>query len=101
MSITSVTLTANGDLEHEYKVVSGSTQGIEGVQINADGDFGGGTLTLTYLAADKTFHALENGAFTALASKDVRWLSPTTFKATLAGATAPSLFIQFTDFARG
>lgn len=102
MAITSTTLTADGDTpDHEYKAVSGSTQGIEGFQFHADGSFGGGTLTLSFLAADDTFHDLAEGIFTANADKDVRLLSPTTVKATLAGATAPTIFIQFTDFARG
>jgi len=101
MSISSETFTANDDLEHKYQVVSGNTQGIEGFQIHVDGNFGGGTLTISFLAADKTFHDLAEGVFTANADKDVRWLSPTTMKATLAGATGPSLFVQFTDFARG
>lgn len=102
MSITSTTLTADGDTpEHTYQVVSSSTQGIEGFHFHADGTFGGGTLTISFLGADDTFHNIDQGAFTANADKDVRLLSPTTVKATLTGATTPSIFVQFTDFTRG
>lgn len=101
MSITSETLTANGDLEHEYQVIPASSRGIEGFQFHVDGNFGGGTLTLSFTGADDNFHDLAEGIFTANADKDVKLLSATTVKATLAGATTPSIFIQFTDFARG
>jgi len=101
MAITSELLEADGDFEHVYQVIPASSRGVQGFQINADGDFGGGTLTLTVLLADGLFHDMENGTYTVLTSRDVGWRSPTTFKATLAGATAPSLFVQFTDNARG
>jgi len=55
MAITSETFTADDDKEHVYNAIPASSRGIEGFQFHADGNFGGGTLTLSFFSCGQNF----------------------------------------------
>lgn len=62
--------------------------------LGAEGTFGSGTLTWYYSAAGSTFVAISGGAFTASGQVVVTCGSGCTLKATLAGATSPSIIVS-------
>lgn len=80
------TLSADGDTE--VCTVSGF------VRVHGSGTFGGGTLTFKFLGNDGSYHDIANAAFTAAFDKIIELPRETKIKATLAGATTPTLYYE-------
>lgn len=66
-----------------------------GLQFNAIGTFGGGTLTLQQKHSDGTWRALVDGVFASNTNKVFDVASQTYVRAVLTDATTPSIFIEF------
>jgi len=93
MSSTNQTLSANGTTAiHHHE-----TQTISDVQVSAIGTFGGGTLAIEQLHGDGTWRSISGASYTANASKVLGVASGTSLRATLTGATSPSIFVEFSD----
>lgn len=93
MSSTSSTLTANGT----SAIHSHETNGVAGVQFSAIGTFGDGTLIVEQRHSDGTWRTIVGTSFTANTSKVIDVASGSALRATLSGATTPSIFIEFSD----
>lgn len=62
---------------------------------HASGSFGGGTLTIQFLAADDTWKSISNASFTSSTDNLVLLPPSTRIRVVLTGATAPDLYYQF------
>jgi len=92
------TISADGNtVDHKVGDDTGNAQGF---RFHASGTFGGGTLTLAFKGGDGTYRAIESGDFTAAVDRIVEIDKGTTVRASLTGATAPSVYYEFNDFSK-
>lgn len=94
MARRSGTLSANGD---SFTYVAPRQAGYCGVRLTIGGTWGGGTMTLYERGEDGTWRAVTDGAWTANTMKEFAPVFGASYKLTLTGATAPSLYYEFAD----
>ena len=76
----------------------GNTDAIEGmggvVRVHGSGTFGGGTLTFQFLGSDGSYHDIDGASFTQAFDKVFELPRKSTIRASLSGATGPSLYYE-------
>lgn len=62
------------------------------IHFHGDGNFGGGQISVEYLASDGSYRTVTNTEQTADFDKEIRFKQPSRVKVVLSGSTSPSLF---------